>query len=70
LAVFDLDLLLGGDDDLEDLVLDTHRLDAVLEVGFHFVLITGVRVDHVPLPVFASSAVAAVGDAHLIDHLV
>src|SRR4029077_18990814 len=35
--------------DLEDLVLHAHRLDAVLEVGLHLVLIPGVGMDHVPL---------------------
>jgi hypothetical protein len=49
LAVLDLDLLLGGDHHLEDLVLDAHRLDAVLEVGLDLVLIAGVGVNDVPL---------------------
>src|SRR5215831_10287346 len=69
LAVFDFDLLFGGDDHLEDLVLHAHRLDAVLEVRFDLVLVTGVRVNDVPLAVFGS-AVAAIGHAHLIDHWV
>ena len=49
LAVLDLDLLLHGHEHLEDLVLDAHRLDAVLEVGLDLVLVAGVGVDHVPL---------------------
>src|SRR4051812_18093746 len=51
LAVLDLDLPLGRDDDLEDLVADAHRVDAVLEIRLDLVLVTGVRVDHVPLAV-------------------
>src|SRR5579884_239298 len=50
LAVLDLDLLLGRDHDLEDLVAHAHRFDAVLEVGLDLVLIPRVRVDHIPLP--------------------
>ena len=49
LAVLDLDLLLDRDEDLEDLVLHAHRLDAVLEVGLDLVLVARVGVDHVPL---------------------
>ena len=48
LAAADLDLVLHRDQDLEDLVLHAHRLDAVLEVGLDLVLVAGVRVDHVP----------------------
>ena len=48
LALPDLDLVLHRDEDLEDLVLHAHRLDAVLEVGLDLVLVPGVRVDHVP----------------------
>src|SRR5688572_28818424 len=49
LAVADLDLLLHRDEDLEDLVLHAHRLDAVLEIGLYLVLVARVRVDDVPL---------------------
>src|SRR5918996_5676408 len=49
LAVLDLDLLLHRDEDLEDLVLHAHRLDAVLEIRLHLVLVAGVGVDDVPL---------------------
>jgi hypothetical protein len=48
LALADLDLVLHRDEDLEDLVLHAHRLDAVLEVGLDLVLVARVRVDHVP----------------------
>src|SRR3954454_7934072 len=48
LALADLDLVLHRDEDLEDLVLHAHRLDAVLEVRLDLVLVAGVRVDHVP----------------------
>src|SRR5258708_2810647 len=51
LAVLDLDLLLGGHEDLEDLVAHVHRVDAVLEVRLHLVLVTRVGVDDVPAPV-------------------
>src|SRR6185369_13089493 len=42
------DLVLHRDEDLEDLVLHAHRLDAVLEVRLDLVLVARVRVDHVP----------------------
>src|SRR6185369_7854750 len=48
LALADLDLVLHRDEDLEDLVLHAHRLDAVLEIGLDLVLVARVRVDHVP----------------------
>ena len=48
LALADLDLVLHRDEDLEDLVLHAHRLDAVLEVRLDLVLVARVRVDHVP----------------------
>src|SRR6188472_3456235 len=49
LAIADLDLLLHRHEDLEDLVFHAHRLDAVLEVRLHLVLVARVGVDHVPL---------------------
>ena len=48
LALADLDLVLHRDEDLEDLVLHAHRLDAVLEVGLDLVLVARVGVDDVP----------------------
>src|SRR6185369_16713438 len=48
LALADLDLVLHRHEDLEDLVLHAHRLDAVLEVRLDLVLVARVRVDHVP----------------------
>src|SRR4029079_286778 len=48
LALANLDLVFHRDEDLEDLVLHAHRLDAVLEVGLDLVLVTRVRVDQVP----------------------
>ena len=48
LALADLDLVLHRDEDLEDLVLHAHRLDAMLEIGLDLVLVARVRVDHVP----------------------
>src|SRR3954451_2039791 len=48
LALADLDLVLHRNEDLEDLVLHAHRLDAVLEIGLHLVLVARVRVDDVP----------------------
>ena len=52
LAVANLNLVLGRNHDLEDEVLCVHRLDAVLEVRLHLVLVAGVRVDNVPLAAF------------------
>src|SRR5215471_15414336 len=49
LAVFDLDLVLHGDEHLEDLVLHVHGLDPLLEVLLHLLLVSGVGVDDVPL---------------------
>jgi cytochrome c5 len=48
LAVLDLDLVLGGDDHLEDLGAQVHRLDALLERCLHLVLIPGVGLHDVP----------------------
>src|SRR5215207_9401603 len=48
LPLANLDLILHGDEDLEDLVLHAHGLDAVLEVGLDLVLVAGVGVDDVP----------------------
>src|SRR4051794_37059432 len=48
LAVLRLDHLLGGDDDAPESGALVHRLDTVLEIGFHLVLVPGVGVDHVP----------------------
>jgi hypothetical protein len=39
LALANLDLVLHRHEDLEDLVVHAHRLDAVLEVRLHLVLI-------------------------------
>src|SRR5437867_11106854 len=39
LSVLDLDLFLGRDHDIVDLVADTHGLDAMLDVRFDFVLV-------------------------------
>src|SRR2546426_9447075 len=50
LAVLDLDLFLGGHENLEDLVAHVHRVDAMLEVRLHLVLVARIRVDHVPAP--------------------
>ena len=49
LAAADLDLVLFGHQDLEDLVVHAHRLDAVLEVGLDLLLVARVRVDDVPV---------------------
>ncbi len=49
LAVLELVDLLHGDDDLVDLVLHVHRLDARLEVGRDLLLVARLRVHHVPL---------------------
>src|SRR5205823_13938258 len=49
LAVLDLDLVLHGDEHLQDLVLHVHRLDPLLEVLLDLLLMAGVRVDDVPL---------------------
>src|SRR3954470_11749940 len=48
LAAADLYLVLFRHEDLEDLVLHAHRLDAVLEVGLDLLLVARVRVNHVP----------------------
>src|SRR5215469_1801255 len=50
LAALDLGHLVHRDLDLEDVVLHVERLDAALQVGLHPVLVTRVRVDHVPVP--------------------
>src|SRR5437660_3334034 len=49
LAVLDLDLVLHGDEHLQDLVLHVHRLDPLLEVLLDLLFVPGVGVDHVPL---------------------
>src|ERR687897_2790750 len=48
LAVLRLDHLLGRDDDAAEAWALVHRVDPVLEVGLHLVLVAGVRVDDVP----------------------
>src|SRR5919206_496649 len=48
LPVLRLDDLLGRDDDAAEARVLAHRVDAVLEVGLHLVLVPGVGVDHVP----------------------
>ena len=48
LAVLRLDHLLGRDDDAPEAGPLPHRLDPVLEVGLHLVLVTRVGVDDVP----------------------
>ncbi len=50
-AVAHLDLFFGRHDDVEDLVLHPHRVDALFEVVAHLVLVARVAVDHVPAPV-------------------
>src|SRR5262245_33583636 len=50
LAALDLGHLVHRDLDLEDVVLHVERLDAALQIGLHPVLVTRVRVDHVPVP--------------------
>src|SRR3984957_12344618 len=49
LAALDLGHQVGGDLDLEDVVLHVERRDAALEVGLDPVLVAGVRVDDVPV---------------------
>ena len=49
LAVLELVDFLHGDDDLEDLVLHVHRLDAGVEVGRDLLLVARLGVDDVPL---------------------
>src|SRR6266568_7536825 len=49
LAVFDLDLVFHGDEDLEDLVLHVHGFDPLLEVLLDLLLVPRVGVDDVPL---------------------
>src|SRR5512136_307404 len=48
LSVSQLHLFLGWHDHLENLVLHPHRLDAVLQILFDFVLVSGVAVNDVP----------------------
>src|SRR5690606_24878921 len=50
LAVPEVDLFLGGDEDPEDLVLHPHRLHPALEIGLDLVLVAGIGVDDVPGP--------------------
>src|SRR3954452_14187045 len=49
LPVLRLDHLLGGDDDAAEPLALAHRLDPVLEIGLHLVLVPGIRVDDIPL---------------------
>src|SRR2546421_10172859 len=50
LAALDLGDLVDGHLDLEDEILHVERGDAALQVGLHPVLVTRVRVHHVPVP--------------------
>src|SRR3954451_4126282 len=63
LALTDLDLVLHRDEHLEDLVLHAHRLDALLEVRLDLVLVSRVRVDHIP-PLVGRPADAGDGLGH------
>src|SRR4029453_12056949 len=65
LALADLDLVLHRDEYLEDLVLHTHRLDAVLEVGLDLVLVARIRVDHVPALLWGPGLRGAFGGHHV-----
>src|ERR1035437_912938 len=49
LAVLDLDDFLGRNQDVKDLVVHVHRLDALEEVVANLVLMPGIGMDHVPL---------------------
>ena len=51
LPVLDLDDVLSGDEDVEDLVVHVHGLDALEEVGPHLLLVARVGVHDVPLGV-------------------
>ena len=53
LAVLRLDHLLGRDDDAPEARALVHRLDPVLEIGLHLVLVPGVSVDHIPAEHFS-----------------
>src|SRR5258708_875728 len=61
LAVLDFDDLFGGHQDVKDLVVHVHRLDALEEVVADLVLMPRVGVDHVPL---ALGRLALGGFAH------
>src|SRR5919198_5458030 len=50
LASLDLHDVFHGDDHVEDLVLHLHGVDPGVQVGLDLVLVSRVRVDHVPLP--------------------
>src|SRR5436190_9523381 len=54
LPVLRLDDGLGRDHDAADGELLAHRLDPVLEIGLHLVLVPGIGVDHVPAKHLAS----------------
>src|SRR5690606_5593968 len=62
-ASLELDHVLHGDVNLEDLVLHVHGLDAGLEVGLDLVLVPRVGVDHVPV---AGEVVRAEGPGLLL----
>ena len=49
LAVFELDDVLDGDDDLEDALFHVHGDHATLQVGLHLVFVARVGVDHEPV---------------------
>src|ERR1035437_9431078 len=49
LAVLDLDDFLGRNQEVKDLVVHVHRLDALEEVVANLVLMPGIGMDHVPL---------------------
>ena len=52
LAIFDLNLFLGGDDHIENLILHPHGLDTLLQVVAHLILVTRIAVDHIPGTLF------------------
>src|SRR5579872_617684 len=62
LAVFELDLFVHRHEHSIDEVLHVHGLDAAFEIRLDLVLVTGVRVDDVPLPVriYGSGCICAV----------
>jgi len=53
-TIFNLDLFLGRDHHIEDLILHPHGLDPLLEVMADLVFIPGIAVDHVPGALFSA----------------
>jgi hypothetical protein len=51
LAVADLDFFLGGHHDAENLIAQIVRRDPIFQVLLNFILVAGVRVNHVPLTI-------------------